>query len=205
LKIVSYIPESFLEYEDYISLVLFCYGCNMICDFCYNYNFISSPQNIINESVESIIDRNVTSLTDGLVFLGGEPTQYKKELYEISYYVKKQYNLSVKLFSNGTNLDIVTYGVKNGFFDSVSLDFKSNKKTESIFYNKDWNQYVLGMVKVIKQFDRNNWNDKLEIRTTVFPEIEEQIVEIGNFCDTYNIKHIVQRDVRSSYNQIGVI
>ena len=107
MKIVNVIQESFLEYEDFISLVLFCYGCNMRCSYCYNYSHITDRTKIMKGSITSIIDRNMTSMTVSLVFLGGEPTIYGNQLFKISKHVKSTYGLSVKLFTNGTNPQLV--------------------------------------------------------------------------------------------------
>ena len=71
MKIVSYVRETFLEFENHISLVLFCYGCNMKCNYCYNYDYITDKTRIIDKPVETIIDENITPLTDSVVFLGG--------------------------------------------------------------------------------------------------------------------------------------
>lgn len=205
MKIVSVIKESFLEYEDYISLVLFSAGCNMRCSYCHNYDFIMSPENILSGTVEEIIDNNMTSLTDGLVFLGGEPTLYGTELFDISSYVKIKYNSSVKIFSNGTYPNLLIDGLNQGYFDYISLDFKSLNQTDHISYLNNWNDYVKGILKVIKYFDQHGLNHKLEIRTTSIPELKFEINKIKEYCNFFNIKHIVQEDVRQSYKELGVL
>lgn len=176
----------------------------MRCSYCYNYDFIMNPENILSGTVEEIIDNNMTSLTDGLVFLGGEPTLFGTELFSISHYSKKKYGVSVKLFSNGTHPNLINYGMNKGYFDFISLDLKSLKPTEHIKYSKDWNNYVSGILKLIKYFDRHNLNDKLEIRTTVIPDLESEVSKIKEYCEFFNIKHLVQEDVRSCYQELGV-
>lgn len=177
----------------------------MRCSYCYNYDFIMNPGNILTGTVEEIIDNNMTSLTDGLVFLGGEPTLYGTELFTISHYVKKKYNASVKVFSNGTHPSLLSYGMNQGYFDYISLDFKSLKHTSHISYSKDWDEYVRGILKFIKYFDRHDLNHKLEIRTTSIPELKSEIEKIKEYCEFFNIKHIIQEDVRQSYKELGVI
>ncbi len=41
MKVISVIPESFQEYEDHISVIMFFAGCNFRCSYCYNYDIIS--------------------------------------------------------------------------------------------------------------------------------------------------------------------
>lgn len=204
MKIVSFIEESFLEYEDHISLVLFSYGCNIKCGYCYNYHHVTNPDMVMAEDVYSIIDNHVTFLTDGLVLLGGEPTIYGTELFEISSYAKRKHNLSVKLFSNGTRPDIITCGMLNGSFNHVSVDFKSYHPTEHVMINSDWSSYVSGLLSLLTFVDRNGLNDRIEVRMTVALGMEESFGFVKRICDRLGIKFHKQTDVRESYKQLGV-
>jgi pyruvate formate lyase activating enzyme len=201
MKIVSFIQESFMEYEDYISLVLFSYGCNMKCSYCYNYDFVSNLNNIIDKPVEQIIDENVTSLTDGLVFLGGEPTIYGDLLLSVAEYAKNKYNLSIKLFTNGTRLDVVQKGLEQNLFDLISVDFKSYFSSNDILFDEDWDEYIYGLTDFLCEVDKS----KIEVRTTVIPSLERECTLIQKFCERYNIKFIRQEDAKSSYQKLGVI
>lgn len=204
MKIVSYIVESFLEYEDKISLVLFSYGCNMKCSYCYNYNFITDYKHIIKEPVETIIDNNITPLTDAIVFLGGEPTIYGDSLLQTAQYVKTKHNLATKLFTNGTNADVVIEGVRTNLFDLVSMDFKSYFPNDEITYGDSWSNYIISVEKILKMFHTYGITNRLEVRMTVVPALERELVIVKEICNNMRIKFIKQTDVKPSYDSLGV-
>lgn len=200
MKIVSVISESFLEYEDHISLVLFTYGCNFHCDYCYNYSTISDPNAIINKPVMDIIQDNINPLIDGLVWLGGEPTIYGRELIDLSLNIKKMWNLDIKLFTNGSNPDIITQGIIEGAFDKISVDFKT-------LYNKEggfpcsYPSHHLNLLDKLR-----SERERIEIRTTQAAYItDKEISDIRNICDGYGYNYIVQQDVTESYRRLGII
>lgn len=204
MKIVSVIQESFLEYEDYIALVLFCYGCNMRCSYCYNYDHITDKSKIIDKSVYSIIGDNMTSLTDGLVFLGGEPTIYGFDLFKISDHVKITYGLAVKVFSNGSNPDLLFQGLSRGLFDFVSIDFKSYFPNPSIKYSGDWNTYINGVTRLLRLVSDNQYQDRFEVRMTVVDTLENEISIVKDLCNQNRVNFILQTDVRPSYKELGL-
>jgi pyruvate formate lyase activating enzyme len=205
MKVVSVIKESFMEYEDYISLVLFSYGCNMKCSYCYNYFFINNRKNIIKKPIKQIIDEGVTGITDGLVFLGGEPTIYGKELFRLSTYVKQNYDLSVKLFTNGTNPELIFEGIQEGHFDKVSIDFKSHLSSPDISYGLNWDVYVQELEELLTQFKQEEMLDKVEIRTTVTPNLIEEAKYISKLCGELGVLFIRQDDVKVSYSNLDLL
>jgi len=197
VKIVSYVRETFLEFENHISLVLFCYGCNMKCSYCYNYDYVTDKSRIIDKPVETIIDENITPLTDSVVFLGGEVTIYGEELLTVSDYVKSKHRLLTKVFSNGTNPKLLLEGLHRGCFDFVSVDFKCYFPSDIITYNDSWINYLWGMDFFLNQCVENNYVDRIEVRMTVVPEIEKDVTIIKKICDKRRIKFVIQDDVKS--------
>ena len=163
-----------------------------------------NPKNIIRGSIESIISSNITPLTDSLVLLGGEPSMYPKSL-DIARFSKERYNLSVKIFSNGSNPPLLIDGAKQGLFDSVSVDFKCYTKNDDITYNGNWNDYISGINLIFDAFEKYNMIDKLEIRTTVIPSIEKDVPKIKEICASKGVKFIHQDDVKRSYEEINAI
>jgi len=204
LKIVNIISESFQEYEDHCSIVLFSYGCNLRCKFCYNYDFVSDENNIINKSVEELIDEAYNPMIDGLVFLGGEPTLYPKKIHEVSMYVKSKYDLSTKLYTNGKNPLIVMRGLREGWLDSVSIDFKCISdidilgpkiNIENTFSMRDYFGTIHLLLRAINKY---KVNDKVEIRTTLYKGMpEEDLNKIKEICNKYKLKHIIQKEITS--------
>lgn len=200
MKIVSVISESFLEYEDHISLVLFTFGCNFHCDYCYNYSTISDPNAIINKPVMDIIQDNINPLIDGLVWLGGEPTIYGRELIDVSHDIKKRYKLDIKLFTNGSNQDIITQGIVEGAFDKISVDFKTLYNNTGCFMCS-YPSHQLQLLDTLRDEHK-----RIEIRTTQAAYIsDKEISDIKNICDGYGYNYIVQQDVTDSYRRLGII
>lgn len=191
MKIVSIIPESFLDYEDHLSIVLFCYGCNIECSYCFSYNYITNSENIINRTAEQLIDENINPLIDGLVFLGGEPTIYPDSLKSIALYAKKNYNLDIKLFTNGTNPEIVCLGLEEGWLDHVSIDFKA---VQDLIYLKGVNPYEK-VVSLLERINSLKLNNQAEVRTTLHSSLnDEELDHIISVCKKFNIKHITQKE-----------
>lgn len=210
MKVISVIPESFQEYPDHISVIMFFAGCNFRCSYCYNYDAISDTSKALPETPEALLDKVVSPLTDGLVLLGGEPTIYKHHLLDFASYAKKKYSLAVKLFTNGSNRDIVTEGLKNGLIDNVSIDFKFALAMSSpVDFKKTGMSaltYLGNMLTLLSQLYYSGYSNKVEVRTTQFNGMsDEEVGLIKSFCDDYGIKHITQLDVSDSYRRLGVL
>jgi pyruvate formate lyase activating enzyme len=208
MKIVHIIPESFLEYENHISMVLFSFLCNIKCSFCFNYDFVSDPDKLIGEiggGDYSLIDRNMNPLIDGLVFLGGEPTIYGKELFEISHYAKNTYNLDIKLFTNGTNPDIILEGLEQNFFDAVSIDYKSvynyNNTINTDNLGSTFQDFHRNLVNLLEQISSRGFASRVEVRTTRYDGMTDVELElIKKTCNSLNLKHETQLDMSENYH-----
>lgn len=209
MKVVSVIPESFQEYEDHISIILFFFGCNFKCSYCYNYDMITNIKNILSDSPETILDSYVSPLIDGLVLLGGEPTIYGNRLFELAIYAKEKYNLDIKLFTNGSNPDIVIEGLMRGIFDRVSIDFKFFYPHDFIdFKSSGMNRetYADNLFRLLKRIRELNLQSFVEVRTTQESSISNKEIEvIENICSNFNIPHIIQVEVSDSYKKLGVL
>lgn len=209
MKVVSIIPESFQEYTDHIAIVLFFFGCNFRCSYCYNYDSVTNPYNILNESPEELVNKYATPLTDGLVLLGGEPTIYGSKLLTFAQWAKQEHSLDVKLFTNGSNPEIVIEGLKSGVFDQVSLDFKFLTTDTIVDFGNDGKNgrsYVNNIVSLLEKLYCLNLSDKVEVRTTQCENLSnEEVSLISAICERLSIPHIVQFDVSDSYKRIGII
>jgi pyruvate formate lyase activating enzyme len=193
MKIVNVIPETYQEFDDHLSIVLFSFGCNLRCSYCYNYDFVADPANILPESAEQIIDKYFHPLIDGLVLLGGEPTIYPLgDIKRVCCYAKETYNLDIKLFTNGTNPITVIRGLREGWLDFVSIDFKTVTDT-SIFIQGDNPAHKLEFL-----FERLAYFkllEKIEVRTTLYDRYcESDLSYIKSFCEERRITHLVQQE-----------
>lgn len=209
MRIVSVIPESFMEYEDHISVVLFCYGCNLRCSYCYNYDFVTNPKNILKESAKEIIDKRVTPLINGIVYLGGEPTIYGKSLLGLAKYAKEKYKLDNKVFTNGSHPNVIIEGLEQNLFDAVSIDYKClnndgiiDTRRAGITFD-EYHERVLSLMRTL--YDRG-WSDIIEIRTTQSSRIPHRdILEIEKLCKSYNMRHLVQEDLLLNYQKLKIL
>lgn len=205
MRVVSVIPESFQEYADHISIILFFFGCNFKCSYCYNYDSVTNPYSILKESPEELVSKYASPLTNGLVLLGGEPTIYKNKLLDFATWAKQEHALDIKLFTNGSNPDIVIQGLKSGIFDHVSIDFKF-LYTDKIIDLNGLNNYAVNITALLEEVYRLGLSDRVEVRTTQCDGISnEEVSLISGICGRLQIPHIVQLDVLDSYKRIGVV
>ena len=210
MKIVRVLKESLQEYSDHISIVFFVFGCNFHCQFCYNYDFISDPENILDETPFELIDTFVNPLIDGLVFLGGEPTIYGESLFEVAKYAKDTYNLDIKLFTNGTRPEIVLEGLKQGLFDFISIDYKTVDNIQGTIdtskSGQSFENYHKGLLTLLERISQQGFSSKVEIRTTRFKGMpDEELIAIRETCARLNLQHITQPDMLESYLASGML
>jgi len=190
MKIVNVLPETYLEYEDHLSIVLFSFGCNLHCRYCYNYSFVTNPNNICAESAEEIIDKLYHPLIDGLVFLGGEPTLYPERLKEIAIWAKKKYSLDIKIFTNGYNPGLIISGFREGWLDNVSIDLKT--MTDNTLFIAGGNP-VKKVTDLLETLVNLGYKNRVEVRTTVYKEAtEEDLLNIETYCKQLGLSHIPQ-------------
>lgn len=209
MHITGVIEENFQDYEDHISLILFFFGCNFKCSYCYNYNTVTNVNNILPLSPEEAVSAYVTPLTDGLVLLGGEPTIYGDKLLQFALWVKKQYSLDIKLFTNGSNPDLVIRGLDNKIFDKVSIDFKFFNKNRIIDFKKSEltsSSYVNHLLRLLARIKYLGFQDKVQVRTTRVADMpSEDINQISAACKRVGIEHIIQQDVSDSYRRLCIL
>lgn len=124
MNILSF-NESYQEFKPLLSLVLFCSGCNLKCYHCFNYDYVTDDNVYTRDSLD-IISTNALSnpMIKGITFLGGEPTIWKDKLIHSLHYCKVN-GLKTKLFTNGTNPNILRNILEENLLDSISIDIKT--------------------------------------------------------------------------------
>lgn len=146
--------ECFQEYSGKISLVLWCYGCNLNCSWCSMKDLIYNKENILYTDYTYHI-KNRTELEDAVVFLGGEPTIHPEGLFKACA-LAKSYGLNTKVFTNGTNVDTILKLISYNVLDAVSVDYK--------YYSFDIENFL----------DRIcNHGVSTDVRITKYPNIEK--------------------------------
>jgi len=124
LKIYDFNPTSLIDYPSEVSSVVFLPGCNYRCGYCHNYKICISPEsNITEEDIFKAITKNYKTVKH-IVISGGEPTLQANDLYEFMKKVKDM-GMSIKLDTNGTNLEFLRRVFADGLVDYVAMDIKA--------------------------------------------------------------------------------
>lgn len=167
---------SILDYEDYISAVIFTPKCNFRCPFCHNGTTVLNSNDYI--PFEEILDylKSRKGLLDAVVVTGGEPTmmpELKSRITQI-----KELGFKVKLDSNGTHPEVIKDLVESNLIDYVAMDIKNSLKeypntVGTLFVNEE------NIKKSIEYLKENHV--PYEFRTTLVNELhsEESIKELG--------------------------
>jgi len=190
MQIVDFIQDSYQEFDDLHSLVLFSKNCNFKCKDCYNLEKVTYSDPIGNAI--DIIKNHITPMHESVVFLGGEPTIWGNALIESTKFAKHKMNMKVKVFSNGSNPDVIKKLILSKSVDSFSFDYKCSGNTIDVLgINIPLDQYKTSVFSCIKQ--SLDANIKTEVRTTCFKNIDINDIKKSLFSTFPNINHIVQK------------
>ncbi len=193
IPIVKVIPDSFQEYEGYHSLVLFCFGCNLDCSYCYNKDFVSDENNIIGYA-EELIEKHLNPMHEAVVLLGGEFLIYDlKPLSNLLKLIKKK-GLKIKLYTNGQFPQKVL--LLKDYWDSVSVDFKTVFQP-IVGKNVPVPDYLDNLKRTFQCLRDNKI--EFEIRTTKHSKMTDMELDIiGELAKEMNVEHIIQKEIASN-------
>lgn len=125
MKIAGYEKLSLQDYPNHISCIIFTQGCNMKCPFCQNSTLIpTDAKNLISEDdILNFLNLRKNFL-DGVTISGGEPTLQK----DLKSFIKKvkEFDLDVKLDTNGLNYDLLKELVDEKLINYVAMDIKNS-------------------------------------------------------------------------------
>jgi pyruvate formate lyase activating enzyme len=197
VQIVSFIQEGFQEYEDHISVVLFCLGCNFKCIGCYNYEAVCNPDKVIGDAV-SLIDELTTPLHDAVVFLGGEPTIWQDGLLRAARHAKSK-GLLTKVYTNGYSPAVVRRLNEESLVDAYSVDLKSVSNVGAVLGKPiSSDEYLTAVNETLDSILMHGLD--VEIRTTAWNEFPD-VSEVTRYVRDryYGVRHIVQKDFRTNF------
>lgn len=185
LKIKSYILNSFCDWEDKVSAVIFLGGCNLMCRFCQNYPIVLDYPELDNLSLKELLPKlnKFGNFLDGIVVSGGEPTIHP-ELPEFIQELKRYF--PVKLDTNGTNPNMLEELMRKGLLDYIALDIKAPPDNKELYKKLTGSNSV--NIELIKEsinlLARQNFIP-YEFRTTVVPTFidEKEIESIASFIE----------------------
>jgi len=127
MQIGGFIPQSLIDYPGKVAAVVFTQGCNFRCGYCHNPAlvlpelFSQNKQITILEILAYLHKRR--RWLDAIVVTGGEPTIHVNLpdfLFEL-----KTMGYAVKLDTNGSNPEMLTYIINHKLADYVAMDLKT--------------------------------------------------------------------------------
>lgn len=115
---------SLLDYDGYVSVVLFAPTCNFRCPFCHNgTSVLNSNSSIKFDDILSFL-KSRKELIDAVVITGGEPTLMNDLVDKIV--AIRNLGFKIKLDTNGTNPETLSYLINNKLIDYVAMDIKNS-------------------------------------------------------------------------------
>ncbi len=172
-----------LDFPGKLSAIIFTYGCNFKCQFCYNPMLVSPglgktnqeglPQ-ISEDGLFAFLEERVGKL-DGVVITGGEPTMHK----DLPVFIRKikELGFAVKLDTNGTDPKMLKALLSAGLVDRLAMDVKGPERlyNEIVQVKADLKKIKESITLIIAS------GIPYEFRTTIVPSLlaVEDIAEMG--------------------------
>jgi pyruvate formate lyase activating enzyme len=123
--IKGWVRNSFIDFPDHISAVVFTGGCNFRCPMCHNADLVLHSDELPNVDKSQIWEflKKRSGVLDGLVVSGGEPTIQN----DLIPFIKRVKSLGydVKLDTNGSRPRVIQMAINSGFVDFIALDIKA--------------------------------------------------------------------------------
>ena len=174
-------PTSLIDFPDQIATVLFTAGCNLRCPYCHNHELIDAElENYYSEAdILEILEERL-GFIDGVSITGGEPLLQAG----LEGFIRKvkEFDLLVKLDTNGMFPDRLWELLEAGLLDLVAWDYKLPAgRYDELGGPGDDNDARERLMRTgdILTEARKNGGLEVEVRTTVVPElIRHQDVEI---------------------------
>lgn len=159
-----------LDYPGQVAATIFLGGCNFRCPFCHNgvlvLNPASQPSISEGELLDFLIKRR--PILSGVCISGGEPT-LQSDLPILLASIKKLGYL-VKLDTNGSNPEMLTYLYQNSFLDYVAMDIKSRPQDYPMVTGIPENPALMRNILQSAQY-LMSCGVEYEFRTTVVKEL----------------------------------
>lgn len=178
LKIRGIQKTTLIDYPGEIACTLFIGGCTFRCAYCYNPALVFDQDTGVsiteNEILGFLAERR--GFIDGVCLTGGEPLIQGEEVIEFIRKVKAL-GYKVKLDTNGSFPEHLTFLLKNKLVDYVAMDIKASPGK----YAKVTKQIDLTKIQQSIQLLKGSMVE-YEFRTTISTMLtQEDFVEIGQW------------------------
>lgn len=132
MQIAGIQKTTLLDYPGKVATIIFTAGCNFRCRFCHNPEEVlpelikkEAPHFIPEEAFFNFLKQRKRIL-DAVVICGGEPT-LQPDLKNFAKKIK-DYNLLVKVDTNGQDVQIIKEMLDEKLLDFVAMDIKSKRE-----------------------------------------------------------------------------
>lgn len=98
------------------------YGCNLVCDFCQNYQLVNFDREVPSTPSMSILDLVLRDRSIGLAYTYNEPTVWFEYVLETAKLIK-DYKLINVLVTNGF-INEVPFRELAPYIDAMNIDYK---------------------------------------------------------------------------------
>lgn len=114
---------SLIDYPGKIAAIVFTIGCNFRCPYCHNPELVDETAEEIAEPDFFQFLESRVSLLDAVTITGGEPTMHD----DLIPFIQKIKGMGflVKLDSNGTDPETLSYLIEHKLVDYIAMDIKS--------------------------------------------------------------------------------
>jgi pyruvate formate lyase activating enzyme len=192
---------SLVDFPGKVSAVIYTFGCNYRCPFCYNVELVL-PE--LYEELPDIPEEKVLSelaerkgFIQGVVITGGEPTLWGKRLHYLLERIRHEIDLAIKLDSNGSNPELIGRLLEEGLLDYVALDLK----TAPSRYSELGGDFLKlkETLRILREYA-----EKTEIRITLYPpliaeeDLEEMLPYLEGFQNIALQKYLPEKNLSGS-------
>lgn len=167
--------NSFIDYPEKVSCVLFRSGCNFRCPYCHNPGMVNaSGKHNLRLCEKDIFDflEKQKKFLDGVVISGGEPT-LDNDLFLICRKIKAL-GYPIKLDTNGSRPDVLKRLIEERLIDYIAMDIKTHLSNYHLLTRKDFDtQCIFTSIRTIMASSL-----PYEFRTTCLkPFVDSDIIE----------------------------
>ncbi len=175
--IKSFRGVSLVDFPLRIASVIYTYGCNFRCPYCYNLDLIlperykKLPDLELELLIETLSHRE--GFIQGIVITGGEPTLWGKRLLSLLETLKAKTNLPIKLDTNGSFPEVLQKILAERLVDYVAVDIKTSQEKYPLLSPQKKNPnlwFKIGQTLELLSEEKVDW----EVRITLYPPLVEQ-------------------------------
>ena len=156
-----------VDYPGMVSIAVFAPYCNYDCFYCHNREILDGSRITDTDEVIEFAKKRA-GVINGFVISGGEPT-LQKDLAEFIALIRS-FGYSIKLDTNGSNLDVIKTLIEKKLIDYIAVDLKAPfEKYQQICEGTANGEMAKITIEYIVQS-----SIPYEIRTTMIPQLSAE-------------------------------